>query len=107
MTLTLVTLAGRAWLDKVGNKGSEVRPGIIAANEFQCFVLAEVARENMVVLELEDTKSKVISLRDVDCSVIYNISPIFLYFSLIFSKLFVYFSMPTFVFLSVFLLLGY
>ena len=53
-------------LAEVFDEGADVRPGVISPNEFQGLVLTEMAREDVVVLEIEDAESEIVHIGDVD-----------------------------------------
>ena len=53
-------------LIEVFDEGADVRPGVISPNEFQGLVLTKMARKDVVVLEIEDTKLEIVHIGNVD-----------------------------------------
>ena len=44
----------------------ELRPNIFSMDEFECVVLSEMSRDWVIVFVLQDSKSKVANIRDVN-----------------------------------------
>ena len=53
------------WYDK----GSEVQPNIFSTNQRHCLVLPEMPRYYMIVIILEYSEPKVVSLGDIDSAI--------------------------------------
>ena len=53
-------------LAEVFDEGVDVRPGVVLPDEFQGLILTEMAREDVVVLEIKDAKSEIIHIGNVD-----------------------------------------
>ena len=62
----LRAFASGAGIAKVFDHSPEIRPDILATNEFDGFVLSEVTRQDVIVIILNDFKSEVRRIRYID-----------------------------------------
>ena len=53
----------------VDDEGLEVQPNVISTNQRHCLIPPEVSRYYMVMIVLEYSELKIISLRDIDSAV--------------------------------------
>jgi hypothetical protein len=74
MTRSLGASAGGTRLYIVFDEGTDCGPSIIATNEFESSILAEVAGEGMIMMIAKNAEAEVIRLGDVDATIASKIS---------------------------------
>ena len=62
--------ASRAGITEVFDHGPEIRPYILAMNKFNGFVLSKVARQDVIVIILNDSESEVRRIWNIDSIVL-------------------------------------